>query len=284
MDARILDGKQIAMTVRQEVKVEIQQFVADGHRPPGLAVIFVGDDGASSIYVRNKRVACEQAGIMSVSHNLPIRTTEDELLHLIDRLNDDPLIDGILVQLPLPQHIDEKIVIARIATGKDVDGFHPFNIGCLAQGIPCCMRPCTPKGIMTLLAHTGVDLCGLHAVVVGQSKIVGRPMSQELLRVDCTTTACHIHTVDLQSHLKRADILVVAIGKANFIQGDWIKPGAIVIDVGMNRLETGQLVGDVDFNSACKRAAWITPVPGGVGPMTVATLLQNTLDAAKLHV
>ncbi len=281
--ASILDGKAIAATIREEIRTRVDQRLAQGQRRPGLAVILVGSNPASQVYVHNKRAACDQAGFLSRSYDLPETTGQAELLELIDRLNADAEIDGILVQLPLPAQIDNETVIERIRTDKDVDGFHPYNVGRLMLRIPA-LRPCTPHGIMTLLKHTGIDPMGKHAVVVGASNIVGRPMSMELLLAGCTVTMTHRFTQDLPSFIAAADILVVAVGKPDLIKGAWIKPGAIIIDVGMNRLPDGRLVGDVEYEAAAERAAWITPVPGGVGPMTVATLLQNTLWAAeKLH-
>ncbi|MBY6093564.1 bifunctional methylenetetrahydrofolate dehydrogenase/methenyltetrahydrofolate cyclohydrolase FolD [Ferrimonas balearica] len=282
MSAAIIDGKAIAASIRQTIQASVAQRVSRGLRAPGLAVILVGQDPASQVYVGNKRRACEQVGFVSKSYDLPATTGETELLSLIDSLNDDATIDGILVQLPLPDHIDSAKVIERIQPNKDVDGFHPYNVGRLAQRIPV-LRPCTPMGIMTLIESTGVPTHGLHAVVVGASNIVGRPMTLELLLAGCTTTTCHRFTENLRAEVERADLLVVAVGKPHFIPGDWVKPGAIVIDVGINRLENGSLVGDVDYAVAAERAAHITPVPGGVGPMTIASLLQNTLFACEQY-
>ncbi|MCU7804028.1 MAG: bifunctional methylenetetrahydrofolate dehydrogenase/methenyltetrahydrofolate cyclohydrolase FolD [Candidatus Thiodiazotropha sp. (ex Lucinoma annulata)] len=282
MSAQILDGKAIAADIRGQIKVAVDSRVTAGHRRPGLAVVLVGENPASQVYVRNKRRSCEEVGFLSESYDLPVSTTQDELLALIDRLNSDDAIDGILVQLPLPDQIDEEAVIERILPTKDVDGFHPYNVGRLALRMPV-LRPCTPKGVMTLLERTGQKLEGLDAVVIGQSNIVGRPMALELLAARCTITVCHSRTKDLAEKARNADILVVAIGRGEFVPGEWIKEGAIVIDVGMNRNEHGKLVGDVDFAAASQRASWITPVPGGVGPMTIATLLENTLQAAELH-
>ena len=283
MTAQILDGKATSVELKQSLKKANDIRIASGKRRPGLAVILLGSDPASQVYVGSKRRSCEEIGFKSDSHDLPSDTSELALLSLIDQLNADDEIDGILVQLPLPAHINTDAVIERIAPHKDVDGFHPYNIGRLAQRNPQ-LRPCTPKGIMTLLDKTGADLHGLEAIVVGASNIVGRPMALELLLAGCTTTVCHRWTKNLESHVRRADLLVVAVGKPNFIPGDWIKQGAIVIDVGINRLEDGSLTGDVEFDVAKQKAAWITPVPGGVGPMTVATLLENTLYAAEqLH-
>jgi methylenetetrahydrofolate dehydrogenase (NADP+)/methenyltetrahydrofolate cyclohydrolase len=282
MSAKILDGKAIAAELREQIKTRVAERVANGQRRPGLAVVLVGEDPASQVYVRNKRKSCEEVGFHSVSHDLPVTATQAQLLALIDRLNEDEAIDGILVQLPLPEQIDEEAVIERILPTKDVDGFHPYNVGRLVLRMPL-LRSCTPKGVMTMLAHTGQALEGLDAVIIGQSNIVGRPMALELLAARCTITVCHSRTKALAEKARGADILVVAIGRAEFVPGDWIKPGAIVIDVGMNRNAEGKLVGDVAFQAASERAAWITPVPGGVGPMTIATLLENTLQAAELH-
>ncbi len=280
MAAKIIDGKTIAQQVRLEVAEKVKQRLADGKRAPGLAVVLVGEDPASQIYVGSKRRACEEVGFISRSYDLPVTTSETELLELIDALNNDGEIDGILVQLPLPAGIDNVKVLERIAPDKDVDGFHPYNVGRLCQRAPL-LRPCTPRGIITLLERYNIETYGLNAVVVGASNIVGRPMSLELLLAGCTTTVTHRFTKNLRHHIEHADLLVVAVGKPGFIPGEWIKPGAIVIDVGINRLESGKVVGDVDFDSAAERAAWITPVPGGVGPMTVATLIQNTLQACE---
>jgi methylenetetrahydrofolate dehydrogenase (NADP+) / methenyltetrahydrofolate cyclohydrolase len=282
MSAKILDGKATAADLKAEIKSRVEQREAAGMRRPGLAVVLVGENPASQVYVRNKRKSCEEVGFLSVSHDLPATTSQEALLALIDELNRDETIDGILVQLPLPEHIDEESVIEAILPTKDVDGFHPYNVGRLALRMPV-LRSCTPKGVMTLLERTGEKLEGLDAVVIGQSNIVGRPMALELLAARCTITVCHSRTKDLAQKARNADILVVAIGRGEFVPGDWIKPGAIVIDVGMNRNDEGKLVGDVDFAAARERASWITPVPGGVGPMTIATLLENTLQAAELH-
>jgi len=283
MTAKIIDGNAVSKRVKEEVKQGVRQRIEAGKRRPGLAVVLVGADPASMIYVNKKRQSCEEVGFLSRAYDLPHETTQEALLELVESLNNDPEIDGILVQLPLPPQIIDKTVIDAIHPDKDVDGFHPYNMGRLAQRIPL-LRPCTPKGIMTLIETTGVDLLGLEAVVVGASNIVGRPMSLELLLAGCTVTTCHRFTRNLQDHVARADLLVVAVGKSEFIPGEWVKPGAIVIDVGMNRGADGKLKGDVCFNTASERAGWITPVPGGVGPMTVATLLENTLAAAnELH-
>ena len=282
MSAKIIDGKAIAQSVRHTVAARVQQRIAAGLRVPGLAVVLVGEDPASQVYVGSKRRACEEVGFESRSYDLPVTTSQEALLALIDELNQDPAVDGILVQLPLPAHIDSTLVIERIQPDKDVDGFHPYNVGRLAQRIPA-LRSCTPKGIMTLIQHTGVDTYGLNAVIVGASNIVGRPMTLELLLAGCTTITTHRFTKDLESFVRQADLLVVAVGKAEFIPGEWIKPGAIVIDVGINRLADGRLVGDVAYQAAAERASFITPVPGGVGPMTVASLIENTLEACEQY-
>ncbi|MBA2080802.1 bifunctional methylenetetrahydrofolate dehydrogenase/methenyltetrahydrofolate cyclohydrolase FolD [Aeromonas veronii] len=280
MSAKIIDGKKVAQTIRSQVAAQVQQRLAAGKRAPGLAVILVGADPASQVYVGSKRRACEEVGFLSRSYDLSATASQEELLALIDQLNADSHVDGILVQLPLPDHFDTTQVLERIQPDKDVDGFHPYNVGRLAQRIPA-LRPCTPKGIMTLIETTGVKTHGLHAVVVGASNIVGRPMTLELLLAGCTTTTCHRFTRDLEEQVRRADLLVVAVGKPNFIPGEWIKPGALVIDVGINRLADGSLVGDVEFETARSHASFITPVPGGVGPMTVASLMENTLIACS---
>ncbi|MGR3806441.1 bifunctional methylenetetrahydrofolate dehydrogenase/methenyltetrahydrofolate cyclohydrolase FolD [Pasteurella testudinis] len=277
MSAQIISGTQIAKQIKTEIAEQISQRLACGKRAPGLAVILVGADPASQVYVGSKRKSCAELGIHSKSYDLPADTSEQELLQLIDQLNADATIDGILVQLPLPQQIDSTKVIERITPSKDVDGFHPYNVGRLCQRIPL-LRACTPYGIIKLLQTTEIDLYGQHAVVVGASNIVGRPMALELLLAGCTVTVTHRFTKDLQNHVRQADILVVAVGKPHFIPGEWIKPGAVVIDVGINRTENG-LVGDVDFDTASQQAGFITPVPGGVGPMTVAMLMSNTLYA-----
>ncbi len=281
MTAKNLDGKALASKIRQSLKEKVSLRTAKGFNPPGLAVILVGQNPASEVYVRNKRNACKEVGFHSVSHNLPKETSEKELLSLIGELNADSSINGILVQLPLPNHIDENKVTESIIPEKDVDGFHPYNVGRLTLKMPL-LRPCTPKGIMTLLAETGIDLVGKEAVIVGASNIVGRPAALELLMARCTVTVCHSKTVDLDAHLKRADIVVAAVGIPGFVRGDQLKDDAIIIDVGINRLESGKLVGDVDFDSASQGASWITPVPGGVGPMTIASLLENTLQAMEI--
>ena len=280
MTAQLIDGKQIAADLRQNIAQQVQERLNKGLRAPGLAVILVGSDPASEVYVSHKRKDCEQVGFQSQAYDLPETTTQAELLALIDQLNNDNTVDGILVQLPLPKHLDASLLLERISPSKDVDGFHPYNVGRLAQRIPL-LRSCTPKGIMTLLQHTGVDLHGLDAVIVGASNIVGRPMALELLLAGCTTTITHRFTKDLEAHVRRADLVVVAVGIPDLVKGEWIKPGAIVIDVGINRQANGVLVGDVGFAAALERAAWITPVPGGVGPMTRACLLENTLQACE---
>ncbi|MFB1078704.1 bifunctional methylenetetrahydrofolate dehydrogenase/methenyltetrahydrofolate cyclohydrolase FolD, partial [Photobacterium damselae] len=282
MTAQIIDGKLISQTVRQEVAARVAARTQAGLRAPGLAVILVGQDPASQVYVNSKRKACEEVGFVSKSFDLPITTTESELLNLIAELNNDPIIDGILVQLPLPAGIDTTTILESIVPDKDVDGFHPYNVGRLSQRIPK-LRSCTPKGIITLLERYNIPVRGKHAVIVGASNIVGRPMTFELLLAGATTTTCHRFTQDLEGHVRQADILVVAVGKPNFIPGEWIKEGATVIDVGINRLDTGKLCGDVEFDVAKTRAKYITPVPGGVGPMTVATLIENTLLACEQY-
>jgi len=282
MTARIIDGKARAERLAAEIQVQVAARVAGGKAPPGLAVVLVGDNPASQVYVRNKRRMTDATGMRSFAHDLPATTSQADLLSLIDALNRDPAVNGILVQLPLPAHIDTELVTERIDPLKDVDGFHPYNIGRLVLKRPT-LRPCTPYGCMTLLRETGEDLVGKHAVVIGQSNIVGRPMALELLIERCTVTICHSKTRDLPGLVRQADIVVAGIGRANFVQGGWLKPGAIVIDVGINRNAEGKLCGDVDFASAKEVASWITPVPGGVGPMTIATLLANTLRAAELQ-
>jgi methylenetetrahydrofolate dehydrogenase (NADP+)/methenyltetrahydrofolate cyclohydrolase len=282
MAGQILDGKAISAEIRVTIKSQVEAIAAQSRRPPGLAVVLLGANPASQVYVRNKRKACQEVGFYSELHELPGDTPQAALLDLIDTLNAQPHIDGILVQLPLPGHIDEEAIIERILPTKDVDGFHPYNVGRLALRMPV-LRPCTPKGVMTLLARTGRPLEGLDAVIIGQSNIVGRPMALELLAARCTITVCHSRTRGLEDKARGADILVVAVGRPRFAPGHWVKEGALVIDVGINRMEDGALVGDVDFEPCRERAAWITPVPGGVGPMTIASLLENTLQAAELH-
>lgn len=274
--AKIIDGKAVAQQIKDVIKEKIDQRLANGQRPPGLAVILVGSDPASEVYVRNKRKTCESLGVHSVSHNLDETTSQSDLLGLVNKLNNDPTVDGILVQLPLPAQIDSGTILEAINPNKDVDGFHPYNIGRLVVRSPT-LRPCTPYGVMKLLKSTGEPIRGKHAVIVGASNIVGRPMGLELLLAGCTTTTCHRFTDDLGKFVSQADIVVVGVGIPNLIKGEWIKPGAIVIDVGMNRLDNGKLTGDVEYDIAEKRAGWITPVPGGVGPMTIAMLMENTL-------
>lgn len=280
MSANIIDGKAIAAKIKSGVADAINERLADGKRAPGLAVVLVGDNPASQVYVNNKRKSCEATGVISRAYDLPADTAEDALIDLIDELNTDDTIDGILVQLPLPEHIDGDKVLERIAPEKDVDGFHPYNIGHLAQKNPL-LRPCTPYGVMKMLEHCDIDPCGMDAVIVGASNIVGRPMMMELLLARATTTVCHSKTRDLAEKVAHADIVVAAVGIPEFVKGEWIKPGAVVIDVGINRLESGKLCGDVEFDAASQRASWITPVPGGVGQMTVAMLLANTLQACE---
>lgn len=282
MSASYLDGKTIAAELRESIRSTVAQRVSAGQRPPGLVVVLVGEDPASQVYVRNKQKACEQAGFLSELIKLPADTGEQTLLELIDQLNARDDVDGILVQLPLPQQIDEDRVTERILPTKDVDGFHPYNVGRLVLRKPL-LRPCTPKGVMTMLANTGIDLVGKDAVVIGQSNIVGRPMLLELLMARCTVTICHSKTRDLAAKVRAADIVVAAVGVPRFVKAEWIKPGAIVIDVGINRQDDGKLCGDVDTEAVAEVAAWLTPVPGGVGPMTVATLLENTLLASALR-
>ncbi len=283
MSAQIIDGKEIANQVKEKVRKGIALRISEGKRAPGLAVVLIGHDPASEVYVSHKRRACQQVGIDSTAYDLPSTTTQTELISLIDKLNADSNIDGILVQLPLPDHLDANPILERIRPDKDVDGFHPYNLGRLAQRMPV-LRPCTPKGVITLLESTGVPIRGLDACVVGASNIVGRPMSLELLLAGCTVTTTHRFTQNLAEKVGRADIIVVGVGIPGLVKGEWIKPGAIIIDVGINRLSDGRLVGDVEFDIAAERAGWITPVPGGVGPMTVATLMENTLYAAnELH-
>lgn len=280
MSAQNIDGTLISQTVRSEVAARVKARVEAGLRAPGLAVVLVGEDPASQVYVGSKRRACEEVGFVSKSFDLPATTSEADLLKLIDELNADEQIDGILVQLPLPAGIDSTHVLERIIPEKDVDGFHPYNVGRLAQRIPT-LRSCTPKGIITLLDRYNINLRGKHAVIVGASNIVGRPMTLELLLAGCTTTTCHRFTKDLEGHVRQADIVVVAVGKPNFIPGEWIKEDAVVVDVGINRMDNGKLVGDVEYAKAKERASFITPVPGGVGPMTVASLIENTMLACE---
>lgn len=280
MTAQIIDGKQIAAGLRKSLKQRIDKRLAGGLRKPGLAVILVGNDPASEVYVRNKRKGCEEVGIESIAYDLDSETTQEKLLSIIDELNENDAIDGILVQFPVPDHIDTETVIERIRPDKDVDGFHPYNVGRLVTRMPV-LRSCTPRGVMTLLESTGEPIRGQDAIIVGASNHVGRPMAMELLLAGSTVTVCHRFTKDLQAKVAQADIVVVAVGKPGIVKGEWIKPGAVVIDVGINRTDDGKLVGDVNFDVAQEKASWITPVPGGVGPMTVVTLLQNTTDAAE---
>jgi methylenetetrahydrofolate dehydrogenase (NADP+)/methenyltetrahydrofolate cyclohydrolase len=282
MTAQIIDGKAIAEVLLNTIKTRINDRIQANKRAPGLAVILVGGNPASSIYVRNKRLACEKVGIISTAYDLPASTTELELLTLIDQLNADSTVDGILVQLPLPAHINDEHIVERITPSKDVDGFHPYNIGRLAVRQPT-LRSCTPFGVIKMLQAMNVNLMGLDAVVVGVSNHVGRPMALELLLAGCTVTSCHRHTKDLGKMIKDADLVIAAAGKSGLVKGEWIKPGSIVIDIGINRLADGSIAGDVEFNIAKTRAGFITPVPGGVGPMTVATLMENTLLALELQ-
>ncbi|MDP9500497.1 bifunctional methylenetetrahydrofolate dehydrogenase/methenyltetrahydrofolate cyclohydrolase FolD [Bisgaard Taxon 45] len=282
MTAQVISGTELSKTIKSHVAQKIETYIQQGKRSPGLAVILVGADPASQVYVGSKRKSCAELGIQSKSYDLPETTQESELLALIDELNADTTVDGILVQLPLPKHIDTTQIIERITPEKDVDGFHPYNVGRLCQRIPT-LRACTPYGVMKLLETTGIDLHGKHAVIVGASNIVGRPMALELLLAGCTVTVTHRFTKDLAHHVRQADILVVAVGKPSFIPGEWIKAGAVVIDVGINR-QAGKLVGDVEYDVALEKAGYITPVPGGVGPMTVAMLMFNTLSAYEMKI
>lgn len=279
MSAKILDGLVIARQLQQKIFEQIQELIITNNRAPTLTVIIVGENPASRIYVNKKRKMCQELGILSHNYDLPESISESELLNLIDELNNNTAIDGILIQLPLPHHINKNKILESIKPNKDVDGFHPYNIGRLLTGNPF-MRPCTPKGIMTLLQSTGIELSGQHAVIIGASNIVGKPMSMELVNKNCTVTICNNVTRNLAGLVKQADLVIAAAGQPYLVKGDWIKSGAIVIDVGINRLPDGKLVGDVDFAAAKLRASWITPVPGGVGPMTVIALMENTLYAA----
>ncbi|MCF6225013.1 MAG: bifunctional methylenetetrahydrofolate dehydrogenase/methenyltetrahydrofolate cyclohydrolase FolD [Xanthomonadales bacterium] len=283
MAAQILDGKKVSIELIDTVKLSIDKHLQAGKTAPSLAVVLVGADPASQIYVRNKRLACARAGITARDYDLPVTTTEAELLILIGQLNKDPLVSGILVQLPLPEHINEVAVTNSVSRYKDVDGFHIANVGSLALRQPG-LRPCTPRGIVTLLDYYGIDTKGLDATIVGASNIVGRPLCLELLHKGATITVAHRFTRNLQQHVRNAELLVVAVGKPGIVSAEWIKPGAIVVDVGINRQPDGSLCGDIDFEVASKKAAWISPVPGGVGPMTVATLIQNTAEAAGISV
>ena len=282
MTTQLIDGKKISQERLQLVSAAVTKRLESGLRAPCLAVVLVGDNPASAVYVRNKKSACQKCGIRSLSYELPASTSQEDLLKLIDELNGNAEVDGILVQLPLPEGLDSQAVLERIHPDKDVDGFHPYNVGRLVVKMPL-MRPCTPKGVMTLLEAYGIDPKGKKAVVVGASNIVGRPQALELLLARATVTICHSATENLDKEVGAADIVVVGVGIPNFVKGEWIKPGAVVIDVGINRLEDGSLCGDVEFDVAKERAGMITPVPGGVGPMTIATLLENTLHAATLH-
>ena len=282
MTAQIIDGKSIALDVRKEVGKQVNQRVAEGYRAPGLAVVLVGSDPASNVYVRKKREACEEACFYTEDYSLDANTSQTELNRLVDRLNEDSRIDGILVQLPLPAHMDADQVLLRIRPDKDVDGFHPYNVGRLCQRVPE-LRPCTPAGIIHLMDSIRTPYKAQHAVIVGASNIVGRPMTMELLLKGATVTVTHRYTEDLSGFVADADLLIAAVGKPGLVKGKWVKPGATVIDVGINRTDKGKLIGDVEFDIAAERASWITPVPGGVGPMTIAILLQNTLEASRRH-
>lgn len=283
MSAQIIDGKAIAKNLRAKLHDIVAEKTAQGVRAPGLAVILVGADPASQVYVRNKRRACEEVGIVSFPYDLPAETTQEELEAVIDKCNQNPEIDGILVQFPLPDHLDERRVIEKILPSKDVDGFHPYNVGRLTQRIPK-LRACTPKGVITMLKESGVNLLGINACIVGASNIVGRPMALELLLEGATVTVTHRFTKNLEHFVRDADLLIVAVGKPRLVPGDWVKDGAVVIDVGINRLPDGKLCGDIDFETAKEHASQITPVPGGVGPMTVATLMENTVEAWQEHI
>ena len=278
--AVLMDGKAVSAAVRGRIRLDCEAFAKRFGRAPGLSVILVGNDPASCVYVRNKKRACEEVGFSSSVYELPGNTTEEELLSLIDRLNRDPAVDGILVQLPLPAHLDEKAVTLAIRPEKDVDAFHPINVGAVCAG-EYTFVPCTPAGVMELLAYYGIDPAGKDCVVIGRSNIVGKPQALLLLEKNATVTVCHSRTVGLAEHPRRADILVSAVGKAGFVRADMVKPGAVVIDVGMNRNAEGKLCGDVDFPAVEPLCSYITPVPGGVGPMTITMLLRNTLTAAE---
>lgn len=278
MPAKILDGEKIASKIREQIAHDIQQRNQQNYRSPALAVVLIGDDTASKLYVKNKKNACKQVGMTTIDHDLPSTVSQTELLALIRQMNDDPKIDGILVQLPLPKHINPKDIFEAVDPRKDVDGFHPYNVGRLAQGRPY-MRPCTAAGIMLLLEHTKIHLRGKKAAVIGTSAIVGQPMILELINAGVTVTACQKSTANLASEIADADILIVATGNPELIKGEWIKPGCVVIDVGINHTPNGKLIGDVEFSTAAEHASWITPVPGGVGPMTIASLLNNCLLA-----
>ncbi|MDO4434679.1 MAG: bifunctional methylenetetrahydrofolate dehydrogenase/methenyltetrahydrofolate cyclohydrolase FolD [Alysiella sp.] len=282
MAAKIINGKSVSENLQEKISQAVAIRKAKGLRAPGLAVILVGSDPASHVYVRNKNTACTKVGFESFSYYLPESTSEAELLNLVDELNHNPAVDGILVQLPLPPQINSQNIIERIVPDKDVDGFHPYNVGRLAVRMPL-LRPCTPKGVMTLLDAYDINVKGKKVVIVGASNIVGRPQVLEMMLHGATVTVCHRFTQNLSQEITEGDIVVVAVGKPGLVQGEWIKPGAVVIDVGINRLEDGSLCGDVVFETAQERAAWITPVPGGVGPMTIASLLENTLEACENH-
>jgi len=278
--AQIIDGKALALSLREEIAQEVSALEKDSGIMPGLAAVLVGDDPASAVYVRNKKIACEKAGLYPQEHLLPVSTTQEALLALIHKLNADPKIHGILVQLPLPSHIESRLILQAVSSEKDADGFHPINVGRLVAGDPVFV-PCTPKGVIHMIDSTGLDIAGKRAVVIGRSNIVGKPVAMLLLHRHATVTICHSRTKDLPSVVRGADIVIAAIGKPFFVTPDMVKEGAVVIDVGINRLADGKLVGDVDFDRVKERAGWITPVPGGVGPMTIAMLLQNTLESAQ---
>lgn len=280
MGAQLLDGKALAQQIRDRIAKDTAELVAKTGVRPGLAAILVGDDPASKLYVKNKQKACDAAGISVDENRLPAGTTQAELLALIEKVNADPKVHGILVQLPLPKHIDSRMILEAVSPLKDADGFHPHNMGRLVEGMPL-FTPCTPRGVMMMIESTGIPIEGKRAVVVGRSNIVGKPVALMLLHRHATVTVCHSKTKDLPAVCREADILVVAIGKAKFVTADMVKPGAVVIDVGVNRLDDGTFVGDVDFEPVSRKAGWISPVPGGVGPMTIAMLLDNTLDSAK---
>ncbi|MEK6691898.1 MAG: bifunctional methylenetetrahydrofolate dehydrogenase/methenyltetrahydrofolate cyclohydrolase FolD [Nitrospirota bacterium] len=279
MTAKVLDGKAISEEIKAKIKVDVGRLKEKGVTP-GLAVVLVGDNPASKVYVKNKQKACEAVGIYSEEHKLPEATTQEDLLSIVERLNKDSKIHGILVQLPLPKHIDSDTVLKAINPFKDVDGFHPYNVGMLMIGDPIFI-PCTPYGIMKMIEHSGISVEGKTAVIVGRSNIVGKPVALLLMQKNATVTVCHSKTKDLDEVCRSADILVAAIGKPKIIKGNMVKEGAVIIDVGINRLDDGSLVGDVDYDEVSKKAGWITPVPGGVGPMTITMLLNNTLDAAR---
>lgn len=280
--AQIIDGKRISAEIRAEIKEQTEAFKAERGYAPGLAVIIVGEDPASQVYVRNKKRACDEVGFYSESYELPAETTQDELLSLIDRLNADENIHGILCQLPLPRHLDETAVLLKIKPEKDVDAFHPYNVGKIMIG-DYNFLPCTPAGVMALIKRSGIEVAGKNCVVIGRSNIVGKPMAMLLLHANGTVTVCHSKTRDIKKICAEADILVAGVGKANFVTADMVKEGAVIIDVGINRLDSGKLCGDVDFCEVEPKASYITPVPGGVGPMTITMLMQNTLTAAKIH-